>query len=136
MSKWMWQPTPRKVDLQLESGEYFLSQEQKAAKKAEERQAAQAAGVAATQAKRQKRFEAPKEGGVSAASAPAASSSADAAGGVMQLASKLRAKAARPAKSQVEHDEEAATAMAAARDAERKRLLPDAKKTKRKRKET
>jgi len=38
-------PTPRKVDLQLESGEYFLSQEQKQAKVREAREEAQAAGV-------------------------------------------------------------------------------------------
>merc|ERR1712054_573020 len=34
-------PTPRKVDLQLESGEYFLGKEQKQARKQEKRNAQQ-----------------------------------------------------------------------------------------------
>eukprot|EP00908_Phaeocystis_cordata_P019673 Transcript_3125.p2 GENE.Transcript_3125~~Transcript_3125.p2 ORF type:complete len:391 (+),score=207.93 Transcript_3125:496-1668(+) len=53
--------TPRKVDLQMESGEYFLAAEQKRAKKLQERDAKQAEGVAASQAKRQQRFVPPKE---------------------------------------------------------------------------
>jgi len=52
---------PRKVDKQLESGEYFLSDEAKQAKRTEERNAKQAEGSAASKAKRRQRFEAPKE---------------------------------------------------------------------------
>mmetsp|Transcript_25324 Transcript_25324/g.75226 ORF Transcript_25324/g.75226 Transcript_25324/m.75226 type:complete len:188 (+) Transcript_25324:175-738(+) len=61
-------PTPRKVDLQLESGEYFLSDEQKRARKQEARDQKQAEASAASAAKRQARFVAPKE----AAARPAA----------------------------------------------------------------
>uniref|UniRef100_A0A7S3ABX5 KRR-R motif-containing protein 1 n=1 Tax=Haptolina ericina TaxID=156174 RepID=A0A7S3ABX5_9EUKA len=53
--------TPRKVDLQLESGEYFLSEEQKRARAEEKKTEQQAAGAAASQAKRQQRFQPPKE---------------------------------------------------------------------------
>ena len=53
--------TPRKVDAQLESGEYFLSEEQKLSRKLEERSRKQVAGVAAKQAEREKRFVAPRE---------------------------------------------------------------------------
>ena len=53
--------TPRKVDLQLESGEYFLSKEQKQKKRLLEREEKQADGREASKAKRQKRFQAPKE---------------------------------------------------------------------------
>ena len=42
--------TPRKVDLQLESGEYFLSQEQKRARELERRSEQQAEGTKASQA--------------------------------------------------------------------------------------
>ena len=52
---------PSKVDLQLESGEYFLSQEQKAQRKAEHKAAAQAATVADKKAQRAAAFVAPKE---------------------------------------------------------------------------
>ena len=54
-------PTPRKVDEQLESGEYFLSQTQRQARKLERRDAKQREGAAASKAERQKRFVAPKE---------------------------------------------------------------------------
>ena len=52
---------PSKVDLQLESGEYFLSQEQKAQRKAEHKAAKQAAAVADKRAQRAAAFVAPKE---------------------------------------------------------------------------
>jgi hypothetical protein len=51
---------PRKVDLELESGEYFLSKELKAARAAAEKQEAQAAAVAENKRKRQAAFEAPQ----------------------------------------------------------------------------
>lgn len=52
---------PSKVDLQLESGEYFLSQEQKAQRKADHKAAVQAATTADKKAQRAAAFVAPKE---------------------------------------------------------------------------
>lgn len=60
-------PAPRKVDLQLESGEYFLSAEQKAARKQEARDKKQAEATVESQAQRNSRFVAPKEPAPSAA---------------------------------------------------------------------
>eukprot|EP00967_Tisochrysis_lutea_P022087 scaffold25165_cov32-Tisochrysis_lutea.AAC.2 len=54
-------PIPRKVDLQLESGEYFLSAEQKRTRKQEARDKKQAEASAASSARRQERYVAPKE---------------------------------------------------------------------------
>ena len=54
-------PMPRKVDAQIESGEFFLSDEQKLERKAEARAEQQAEGTAASKAKREQRFNAPKE---------------------------------------------------------------------------
>ena len=54
-------PMPRKVDLEMESGEYFLAAEQKKAKLLAARDAKQDEGAAASKAKRQERFVAPKE---------------------------------------------------------------------------
>lgn len=54
-------PTPRKVDLQIESGEYFLSTEQKRARQLEARQQKQADASAVSAAKREERFVPPKE---------------------------------------------------------------------------
>lgn len=51
---------PRKVDLQLESGEYFLSKEIKEAKAAEEKHAAQASKVQDRKRQRQDTFVAPE----------------------------------------------------------------------------
>lgn len=51
---------PSKVDLALESGEYFLSKEKKAAQAAYERNKAQADAVAEKKRKRESAFEAPK----------------------------------------------------------------------------
>ena len=53
--------TPRKVDLQLESGEYFLSDEQKQAKQRAAREAKQSEAAAAKQQQRDERFRPPKE---------------------------------------------------------------------------
>ncbi len=52
---------PSKVDLQLESGEYFLSKEAKDARKAEQKATKQAAAVAASAARRAAAFVPPKE---------------------------------------------------------------------------
>ncbi|KAI9139544.1 hypothetical protein BKA69DRAFT_1159099 [Paraphysoderma sedebokerense] len=52
---------PRKIDLQLESGEYFLKPHEKAAREMERKRQAQAEKVAEKQAERMKAFEAPKE---------------------------------------------------------------------------
>lgn len=54
-------PTPRKVDKELESGEYFLTAEQKKAKEAEKKQAENAEKKADKQSKRASEFVAPKE---------------------------------------------------------------------------
>lgn len=54
---------PSKVDLQLESGEYFLSAEQKAARAAAAQETRQAARVEERQRQRQAAFQAPAEGG-------------------------------------------------------------------------
>jgi len=53
--------TPRKVDEQIESGEYFLNAEQKRERRDEARALKQAEGSRASAQKRQKRFEVPKE---------------------------------------------------------------------------
>eukprot|EP00038_Savillea_parva_P026178 m.51973 g.51973 ORF g.51973 m.51973 type:complete len:397 (+) comp7347_c0_seq1:149-1339(+) len=54
-------PTPSKVDLQLESGEYFLRQEEKAARLRKQKEDAQAQTSAKRQAERQQAYVAPKE---------------------------------------------------------------------------
>jgi ribosomal RNA assembly protein len=51
---------PSKVDLQLESGEYFLSREIKEAQAAQERRAAQAAKVSVRKRAREDAFVAPE----------------------------------------------------------------------------
>ena len=91
-------PTPRKVDLQLESGEYFLSDEQKRARKQEARDQKQAEASAASAAKRQARFVAPKE----AAARPAAAKRKPAEErSVADLAATLRGKDAAGKKRRV-----------------------------------
>lgn len=51
---------PSKVDLELASGEYFLSKDKKAAQAAFEKNQAQADAVAERKRKREAAFEAPK----------------------------------------------------------------------------
>ena len=80
--------TPRKVDLQLESGEYFLAQEQKNARKLQQRDEQQQEGVQKSQAIRQARFTAPKES-AAAPVGPKATSER----GVAELTTSLKAKA-------------------------------------------
>jgi len=53
--------TPRKVDLQLESGEYFMSKEEKRSKAKEQRKEKNAVSKKNKQAERAKEFVAPKE---------------------------------------------------------------------------
>ncbi|ORX91202.1 hypothetical protein K493DRAFT_330682 [Basidiobolus meristosporus CBS 931.73] len=53
--------TPSKIDLQLESGEYFLKPAEKAMREMEKKKEAQAATSASNQAEREKAFIAPKE---------------------------------------------------------------------------
>ena len=129
------------MDLALESGEYFLSQEQKAARRNAEIEAAQAEGVERSQAQRQQRYVAPKEvkpplgaaastsngGAVGGAVAGGSGSERDAAA----IAAALKAKAKSP-KAGVPRSVEQAevSAIAEARKAERARLLPTAKLTK------
>jgi len=141
-------PMPRKVDLQLESGEYFLSQEQKQAKQREQREERQAEAVEQKQQQRNQRFVAPKEpkpkAPKAARSASAAGSAASGAGerNALEIAAAIAAKARRgggefgAAGKQEAADERAESARRAeAAAAERARLLPDAKLTKRKKKQ-
>jgi len=71
------EPTPRKIDLQLESGEYFLTDHAKKEKKKEKEQEAQAAKAQERQKDRAKSFQAPKE--ADHGSGPAAAAPEDAA---------------------------------------------------------
>jgi len=128
---------PSKVDLQLESGEYFLSQEQKRAKKEEERNAKQADGVAASQEQRAQRYKAPKEPKRAAAAAGGGSSSGggggSSSGSAFDLAAKLKAKAmGRSAAAAAGDEVSIKAAQAKALAAERERMLPESKKTKKK----
>lgn len=54
-------PVPSKIDLQLDSGEYFLNQQQREAKKKEEKKAAAKETSKERQQKRRSEFEAPPE---------------------------------------------------------------------------
>ena len=54
-------PVPSKVDLQLDSGEYFLNQQQREAKKKEEKKALAKLNSKSRQEKRRSEFEAPLE---------------------------------------------------------------------------
>ena len=160
-------PMPRKVDEQLASGEYFLSDQQKQAKKDEARLLKQADGAAASQARREERFKAPKEakpsgdasssGAGSSAASRASGSAADAGSerSAFDVAKAFKAKAKGASGSgggssdggasagqkrklggagDAEFTKQAEGALAAARKAERERMLPDAKKTKKPRK--
>jgi len=91
-------PTPSKVDLQLESGEYFLTKEQKAQRERAEKAARQEERTAEAKRRRQEAFQAPPEPSSTRA---AASSSADGGEDVKQLAAKLKKKS-KPAKDRRE----------------------------------
>eukprot|EP00947_MAST-08B_sp_MAST-8B-sp1_P000669 g669.t1 len=54
-------PQPSKIDLQLESGEYFMNEAQRQAKKLEEKREARAGKESERQARREEAFAAPKE---------------------------------------------------------------------------
>lgn len=54
-------PTPSKIDLQLESGEYFLRKEEKEARQRKAKEDAQARATAKRQEERQKAYVVPKE---------------------------------------------------------------------------
>ena len=145
-------PTPRKVDEQLATGEYFLSEEKRKAKKDEERLLRQADNAAASQAKREERYKAPKEskpqgaaGGAGAsaradAAASAATGAASSERSAADLAKAFKAKARGTGgaatdamagrKRKASDGGEAESALKAAQAAERARLLPDSKKTK------
>merc|ERR1712060_135789 len=56
------QPTPRKEDLQMETGEYFLNEQERKAKQMHEKFAAQAAKSAEKKRERAKEFEPPAPG--------------------------------------------------------------------------
>jgi len=117
--------TPRKVDLQLESGEYFLSQEQKRARELERRSEQQAEGSKASQERRNARFKAPKEAKPAAAApaAPAAPAAADLVAsikGLAKAAGKRRAPDAPPTKVEAKKAKQAALA----------NLLPEPKSNK------
>jgi ribosomal RNA assembly protein len=56
-------PVPSKVDLQLDSGEYFLNQQQREAKKKEEKKALAKEASRERQEKRRSEFDAPEEEG-------------------------------------------------------------------------
>ena len=81
---------PSKVDLQLESGEYFMSKEQKVARAKAAQATAQAAKVEERQRLRDAAFVAPKENEPSARSKASAQESA----GVKEMAAKLKSKLA------------------------------------------
>jgi ribosomal RNA assembly protein len=72
---------PSKVDLQLESGEYFMSQEQKRARVAAAKEDRQAKRTEARQAERQAAFVAPREGGAGPSGGGGAAPRAALAGG-------------------------------------------------------
>ena len=88
---------PSKVDLQLESGEYFLSQEAKRERAAADKATRQAGAVAASAARRAEAFVAPREEPRERAPARAAAVTSDDVGamarGMKQRASKAKARA-------------------------------------------
>jgi len=122
-------PMPRKMDLQLESGEYFLSQDQKRAKKDDERAVKQAEGVAASQQQRSQRFQAPKEPkqATHTAATDGGGSAPGGEVGAFELAAKVKAKV----RGRPSEEPDGMAAQAKAKAAERQRMLPEAKKTKR-----
>lgn len=88
-------PAKSKVDMQLESGEYFLSAQQKQRRKAEEKQAQQADRVAERKRQREASFVAPKE---DAPRAPRAGDGAVSNDDVAEMAKRLK-KAAKGGKA-------------------------------------
>lgn len=78
---------PSKEDLMLESGEYFLSAEQKAARAAAAQAARQAARTEERQRQREAAFQAPAEGGRGSAAAQQGAAAAAAAPGQQTAAS-------------------------------------------------
>jgi ribosomal RNA assembly protein len=92
-------PKPSKVDLQLESGEYFLSKQQKAERAAEEKAQRQEGRVAEGRKRRQESFKAPKEE-VAVKQEPAAEEQTkQRADDLKAMASGLQMKAAKKAAS-------------------------------------
>lgn len=85
------QQQPSKLDLAMESGEYFLSEQQKAARARAAAAEKQAAKVEEGKRKREAAFIAPKEDGSGAAAKVARGSEGQA--DVKQLAASLKAKA-------------------------------------------
>ena len=84
---------PSKVDLQLESGEYFMSQEQKQLRAKEQQQERQAAKVEERQRQREAAFQAPKEAKRGAPMAAAQDAGED----VKAMAAKLKKSMAKHA---------------------------------------
>lgn len=87
---------PRKIDTQLESGEYFLSEAEKEARKRAARSKKQREVVAQRHKEREARFEPPKEGGEGKGkeAAGASKKGAPQAESLAQLGEKLKARAA------------------------------------------
>eukprot|EP00873_Tetraselmis_striata_P039058 jgi/Tetstr1/459322/TSEL_004717.t1 len=85
-------PAPSKVDLALESGEYFLSKQQKAEARAAEKAAAQSERTAASKRRREEAYVAPREG--DGAGRDTGAGAAAAGEDVRELAAALKKKAA------------------------------------------
>eukprot|EP00842_Homolaphlyctis_polyrhiza_P000470 jgi/Hompol1/1423/HPOL_001384-RA len=89
---------PRKIDLQIESGEYFLSQAERDAKALETKKMAQAENSLKRQKEREKSFIAPKEEKNKATKRKQEEDSAPAAQSIEELKTKLMKKASKKAK--------------------------------------
>jgi len=142
-------PTPRKVDEQLASGEYFLSDAQKKERSDAARVITQADGAAASKELREERYKAPKEpkskervaggGGGGDASGTAAGGGKEerSASAIVKAlkasSSKGLASEGSAGQKRKAADTARSESAAAAQAAERQRLLPDAKKSKQKR---
>ena len=85
---------PSKVDLQIESGEYFLSESAKKQAKAAEKAAKQQAKVAENKSRREAAFVAPKEAKYAG---DGAGTPANGAGGVAEAVERLKARGSAPA---------------------------------------
>mmetsp|Transcript_29287 Transcript_29287/g.73111 ORF Transcript_29287/g.73111 Transcript_29287/m.73111 type:complete len:389 (+) Transcript_29287:17-1183(+) len=120
---------PRKVDLQLESGEYFLSSEQKQARELERRSEKQAEGLKASQEKRNARFQPPKE----AKHVPFPAAAEKAAGPATEdLVSSIKALSKPGAKRRAPDAPMSKEEAKKAKKAEIAHLLPEPKKNKKK----